>query len=93
MTEDKPTITELIEKLTESEKKLSEFEIKVKDFEKSISDRDNAIKEKDEEITKLQSILAKNFVASHDKPENDKVSNYADAYNKMIHENLKAKKE
>jgi len=90
MSEDKqPTVTELIEKLTESEKKISEYEIKVKDFEKSLSDRDNAIKEKDNEISKLQSILAKNFVASHDNPDNDiKTTSYAEAYNKMIKENL-----
>lgn len=92
MTEKEPSVTDLIEKLTESEKKISEFEIKVKDFEKSLSERDNAIKEKDTEISKLQSILAKNFVASHDKPDNkDNPSSYAEAYNKMIKENLNKK--
>lgn len=87
-----PSVTELIEKLSENEKKINEFEIKVKDFEKSISERDNAIKEKDIEISKLQSILAKNFVASHEKPEgNENITSFADAYNKMIKENLNKK--
>ena len=87
-----PSVTELIEKLAENEKKINEFEIKVKDFEKSISERDNAIKEKDIEISKLQSILAKNFVASHEKPEgNENITSFADAYNKMIKENLNKK--
>lgn len=87
-----PSVTELIEKLAENEKKINEFEIKVKDFEKSISERDNAIKEKDIEISKLQSILAKNFVASHEKPEgNENITSFADAYNKMIKDNLNKK--
>lgn len=87
-----PSVTELIEKLSENEKKINEFEIKVKDFEKSISERDNTIKEKDIEIAKLQSILAKNFVASHEKSEdNENITSFADAYNKMIKDNLNKK--
>lgn len=87
-----PSVTELIEKLAENEKKINEFEIKVKDFEKSISERDNTIKEKDIEISKLQSILAKNFVASHEKPEgNENITSFADAYNKLIKNNLNKK--
>lgn len=87
-----PSVTELIEKLTESEKKISEYEIKIKDFENTVTEKDKILSEKETEISKLQSILAKNFIASKEQPNNkDNPSSYADAYNKMIKDNLNKK--
>lgn len=84
------SVTELLSKLTETQSKIAEYEIKVKDFEKSISEKDTLIAEKDTEISKLQSILAKNFIASRDKPEDGvKQTSFAEAYANAIKENSK----
>lgn len=90
MTDDKPTVTELIAKLTENQAQLADYEIKVKDFEKTVGEKDTLIAEKDAEISKLQSILAKNFIASRDNPKSDiKQTSFADAYAKAIKDNTK----
>lgn len=90
MTDNQPSVTELIAKLTENQTQLAEYEIKVKDFEKTVGEKDTLIAEKDAEITKLQSILAKNFIASRDNPKNDiKTMSFAEAYAKAIKDNTK----
>ena len=87
---DKPDVTELLNRLTQSESRVAEFETKIKSYESSIAEKDKMLGEKDEEITKLQSILAKNFIASRDSPKNDiKQTSFAEAYAQAIKENAK----
>ncbi len=87
---DKPDITELLNRLTQSESRVAEYETKIKSYETSIAEKDKMLGEKDVEITKLQSILAKNFIASKDKPDNEvKHTTFAEAYAQAIKENAK----
>lgn len=90
MTENEPTITELLAKIDEQNKKIFEMENKNKSLEDDITKFNETINAKDSEITKLQKILATNFVASTEQPKKDEqFVSFSDAYKNMIENNKK----
>lgn len=88
---DEPNTTELIEKLTEQANTLKEMEIKLKAYEDKKTELEKAINDKDSEITKLQKIIATNFIATKKEPEKSEVSSFEDDYRKAIMENINKK--
>ena len=64
-------INALIEKATNQDATIKEYEVKVKDYDTKIADLTKTIEERDNQISKLQSLLANNLIASKEQPIND----------------------
>lgn len=88
MEEDNNDITVLLEKLTESETTIKELNNKINDYETKIENMTSDISDKEKLINKLQSVLAKNYIASTEHTESG-VTDFATAYNNLIKENSK----